>query len=60
MEDDVIGCCEGACDSVAMPCLNRKTLLEIIIIIIIIIHNIYTGWRLQLIYTRYKKTVINA
>ena len=30
--------------------------LKIIIIIriIIIIHNIYTGWRLQLIYTRYK------
>ena len=31
MEDDVIGCCEGACDPVAMPSLNRKTLLEIIV-----------------------------
>ena len=29
MEDDVIGCCE-ACDPVAMPSLNQKTLLEII------------------------------
>ena len=31
MDDDVIGCCEGACDPVAMPSLNRKTLLEIIV-----------------------------
>ena len=30
------------------------TVLMIIKIIIIIIHNIYTGWRLQLIYKRYK------
>ena len=25
-----------------------------------IIHNIYAGWRLQLLYTIFKKTVINA
>ena len=31
-----------------------------IITIIILMHNIYAGWRLQLVYTRYMKTVINA
>ena len=31
MEDVVIGCCEGGCDPVVMPSLNRKTLLEIIV-----------------------------
>ena len=31
MEDDIISCCEGACDPVAMASLNQKTLLEIIV-----------------------------